>query len=131
MLKDQLVGTWRLVTLVTERADGVTTHPYGPRAAGIFLFDVDGNFSVQLMNPDRSGENVDGYAAFWGDYHVDEVEQAFTLVPTASLIPAMIGMPTERHVAFSDGSAVFTPPPQLVDGIEAQTFITWRKISGS
>ncbi len=40
-----LVGTWTLVSVVTER-DGVKSEAYGPNAKGLLLFDANGRYSI-------------------------------------------------------------------------------------
>ena len=131
MLKDDLVGTWGLVSLETSHSDGTTTHRLGLNATGRFMFDADGNFSAQLMNPDRQ-DNPEGYIANWGVYEVDEAGQTFTLNFIGSVQPATIGLRTVRHVTFTDdagGVATFNTDPQTVDGVEEQSFITWERLS--
>ena len=96
------------------------------------MFDADGNFSAQLMNPDRQDGNPDGYIANWGEYEVDEEQQTFTLNFVGSVQPATVGLRTVRHVSFKDDTAsvaVFNTDPHVVDGLEEQTFITWERLS--
>jgi hypothetical protein len=106
----------------------------GPKPTGMFIFDKDGNFSVQLHNPDRpsAADNqsaFSGYGALWGTYEADEARQIFTLITEGCLQPALIGSRTVRHVKFQDGVAVFSTTPQIVDGVETTTYITWRRSS--
>ena len=132
MLKDRLVGTWGLVSLETRRSDGTTSHLLGLSPKGRFMFDADGNFAAQLMNPDRQDGNSAGYVANWGVYQVDEEQQTFTLDFVGSVQPATVGLRTVRHVNFQDGDgrvAVFNTDLNVVDGISEQTFITWEKLS--
>jgi hypothetical protein len=99
---------------------------------GRFMFDADGNFAAQLVNPDRQEDNSGGYLANWGVYQVDEERQTFTLDFIGSIQPATVGLRTVRHVNFQDGDgsvAVFNTDPHVVDGISEQTFITWEKLS--
>ena len=44
-LKEQLVGTWTVVSLINER-DGKRTQPFGPNPKGYFMFDSSGHFSI-------------------------------------------------------------------------------------
>jgi hypothetical protein len=132
LLKDRLLGTWGLISLETRHSDGTTTHRFGPSPTGRFMFDADGNFSVQLMNPNRRDDDPDGYVASWGEYEVDEEQLTFTLNLIGSVQPATIGLRTVRHINFKDGRdrvAVFNTDPQVIEGREEQTFITWEKIS--
>jgi Lipocalin-like domain len=130
LLKNRLIGTWGLVSLETRHSDGTTTL----NPAGRFMFDADGNFAGQIMNPDRDGDTPEGYLANWGEYEVDEERQTFTVHFIGAIQAATMGQRTVRHVNFTDdggGVAVFNTDPQVVDGIGEQTFITWQKISPS
>jgi hypothetical protein len=95
------------------------------------MFDAEGNFAAQLMNPDRQDDSG-GYLANWGVYQVDEQQQTFTLDFIGSVQRATVGLQTVRHVTFKDGDgrvAVFNTDPHVVDGIAEQSFITWEKLS--
>lgn len=129
MLKDRLIGAWALVSLETRRSDGTTTRPLGPSPAGRFMFDADGNFAAQSMDPGRPDGQPDGYTGLWGVYEVDEDEQTFTLTFLGTNLPGAVGQRTVRHVTFTGGAAVFNTDPQAGDGLTEQTFITWQKIS--
>jgi hypothetical protein len=125
-LRDELAGTWRLVSLETRRADGRVTYPFGSRPIGFFVFGAGGHYSVQLADRDRAA----GYVASLGSYEVDEDQQSFTLMATAGSDPRGVGVPTVRRVTRTGPVAVFQPPPQVIDGLSAQTSITWEKIPG-
>jgi len=47
-LKEQIVGTWRLVSLYTEE-QGVKTHPYGETPVGLFVFDQSG-YAINFLS---------------------------------------------------------------------------------
>jgi Lipocalin-like domain len=132
VLQDRLVGTFRLVSLEARRSDGEITHPLGEHPLGVFIFDGGGNFGVQLMHPDRSADDAaagSGYTGMFGTYTVDEAQQTFRLVPDGASHPALVGAEILRYVHFGDGVAVFNTPPQMIDGFETTTYITWRKVS--
>ena len=54
-LRDQLVGTWRLVAATQRLADGsVRADPQpGPHGVGYIMYDATGHMCVVLANPDR------------------------------------------------------------------------------
>jgi hypothetical protein len=52
-LKDQLVGSWRLVSINNLRADGTKYELFGPDAKGIVIFDRNGTYSFQIMRAAR------------------------------------------------------------------------------
>ncbi len=131
--KDMLVGTFRLVSLEARRSDGEISHPFGDAPIGVFIFDPDGNFAVQLMDPDRTSGGAtpagNAHMAMFGTYRVDGDQQTFTLTPDGATHPALIGSEVLRYVDFRDGLAIFNTPTQEVDGLETTTYITWRKVS--
>jgi hypothetical protein len=130
-LRSSLVGSWRLVSYETRPADGAggqAAHPFGEAPIGLFIFDPDGNYSVQLRNP----ANPESSTASWGTYDVDETEVLFILEPIAGPPQLGAGSKTTRRVTLNgDGTATFRPPVTEVDGVPRQGYITWRKVSGS
>jgi len=50
-LKDQIVGTWRLVSIYNEDKSG-KRHLYGDKPVGILMFDRAGNVVQYLSKPD-------------------------------------------------------------------------------
>lgn len=132
MLRELLVGTFHLVSLEARRTDGTVEHPFGTNPRGTFVFDRSGNFSVQLMDPGRTSEDVArsiGFTGMFGSYVVDEDRQAFIATPDGASHPSLIGAEILRFVNTVDGLAVFNTPPQTIDGIESTTYITWRKVA--
>jgi hypothetical protein len=49
-LKEQIVGTWRLVSIYNEEK-GVKTHNYGEKPLGLLMFDRSGNVIQMLSKP--------------------------------------------------------------------------------
>ncbi len=68
--------------------------------------------------------------AMFGTYEVDEIAWIFVLTPEGAVDPSLVGTRIVRRVAFDGDLADFTTPPTLVDGAEATTMITWRRVSG-
>jgi len=93
-IKDQLVGTWVLVAVTAERADGSKGEPFGPNPKGTIIFTGDGHFSLvqlraelpRIAANDRAKATaeeaqaiVDGSIAYYGTYTVNEAEK--TIAP--------------------------------------------------
>ncbi len=97
MSKEQLVGTWKLLS--NERhSDGLVTYPYGENSYGFLVYDAHGNMAVQLTRPDRApfvSGDVQGtrdvsatdeelrtaytsYVAYFGRYEVDDEKKTVT-----------------------------------------------------
>ena len=94
----------------------------------MFMFDGS-NFCVQL-GPTDGGANDPLVVAMFGTYEVDEIAWIFVLTPEGAVDPSLVGARIVRRVAFDGELAIFTTPPTLVDGVEATTMITWRRVSG-
>jgi Lipocalin-like domain len=132
VLANLLVGTFRLVSLEARRSDGEISHPFGRNPLGMFIFDRDGNLAVQLMSTDQTGDEGtagSGFTAMFGTYLVDEGQQTFRASLEGASHSALIGTEILRYVHFSDDLAIFNTPPQMTDGVETTTYITWQKVS--
>jgi Lipocalin-like domain len=92
-----LIGTWTLVSVVTER-DGRTSDTYGSNAKGLLVFDANGRYSIifiaadlpKFLSGNRSSGTADenkavvaGSLAHFGTYVVDEADKSFTFRSTA------------------------------------------------
>ena len=86
-LREQLLGTWRLVSYRTEGTDGSVVHPMGEHAIGYIMYLPDGYMSANLMVPGRApytggtantatqaelAAGALGYFGYAGRYEVDE-----------------------------------------------------------
>jgi hypothetical protein len=93
-LREQLVGTWRIVLVDNVRADGSRINLYGPNPQGIAMFDAEGHYSLQIMSDgrpkfsanDKSKGTAEEYKAavqgsncHFGRYSVDETSHTITL----------------------------------------------------
>src|SRR5947209_3063400 len=45
-LKEQLVGTWTLISAHSAQSDGSKIDLYGPNASGILIYTSDGHFAL-------------------------------------------------------------------------------------
>jgi hypothetical protein len=124
-LQDRLPGTYRLVSLVTTSTTGDVTRPMGDQPVGMFVFDRAGNYSVQLT-PTSTGDLP--HMAMFGRYRIDDAA-TFILTPEAATNPDLVAAEVVRHVTLRDDLGVFETPPFMLDGVEATTVITWRRVA--
>lgn len=75
-LKNQIVGTWKLVSRVIRHPDGSTNldPQYGKQyPVGYISYDRTGHMSVQFMRLNRPDNNSSaGYEAYFGTYTVND-----------------------------------------------------------
>jgi lipocalin-like protein len=78
-LKEQVVGTWRLVARDVVHPDGASTLDpgYGPKyPIGYLMYDNTGHMAVQFMGLDRPNDgSARAYDAYFGTYTIDEASK--------------------------------------------------------
>lgn len=84
-MDNPFVGTWLLVSQHSRYPDGSKRPSRGDNAAGILMYDRDGNMAVQLMRTDEHARKytdlaaletaMEGFHAYFGRYEVDDKEQ--------------------------------------------------------
>jgi Lipocalin-like domain len=100
-LKQQLVGTWRLSSIINLRPDGTKYELFGPNANGMLMLDPNGFYSLQIMRSDwlpfararmegTAEENrsvVQSMISHFGTYTVDDDNRAITFHIISSSYP--------------------------------------------
>jgi hypothetical protein len=101
-LKDQIVGTWTLVSNYVEFQDGRREEPFGGDQKGFASFDTNGRFSWLIMGaarkkfaannrlegtPEENKAAVAGTVAYWGTYAVDDAKGTITYNIERSMYP--------------------------------------------
>ena len=52
-LKEQITGTWTLISNENVLPDGKTRQLFGPNPKGIFILGADGSYALVVVNPAR------------------------------------------------------------------------------
>jgi hypothetical protein len=91
-LKDQLVGTWTLVSETDTQSDGKKSEGFGPNPLGTYMFDANGHFTQMLLRadlpkyanrlqgtPDQYKAVGQGLVAYYGTYSVSEADKVMTV----------------------------------------------------
>jgi hypothetical protein len=131
-----LVGTWTLVSVVTER-DGRKFDTYGPNAKGFLVFDANGRYSIIFIAADlpkfvsgsRSSGTADenktvvaGSLAHFGTYIVEEAEKSFTFQIDRATFPDWEGRNNKRSFDIIGDELRFTDPHASAGGIATTIF---------
>jgi hypothetical protein len=142
-VREQLVGTWRLVSFEYVLANGASVEAYGPRPVGMLVYDDRGNMAAQIMNPDRrrfaSGDRrrasheelavaVEGYIAYFGSYEIDEAEQCVVHVERGDVFPNAVGTTQRRYYEFDGDLLVLSVPPIMLGGELATARVVWERV---
>src|SRR5712691_8823310 len=142
MSKDKFVGRWTLVSFEFPRSDDRIGDVMGKQTLGTLFYDASSSMSVQIMRADRqpfaSGDQqkgtdqevraaVEGYIAYFGDYQVNEEEQAVIHRTKGSLFPNLVGQDQKRFYEFTGNCLTLTTPPVVVGGVTVTAVLIWEK----
>jgi hypothetical protein len=112
-LKDQIVGTWTLVSWEQTKPDGGKIYRFGTDAKGVNTFGADGHFTLIMVRADlpkissgnamkvtaEEGQAIAvGAIAYFGTYTVDEATKTLNLKLEGTTLPNQLGTPQTRMV---------------------------------
>ena len=139
----QFAGSWKLISSEMRTPSGEILYPLGKDCEGRIIFDMEGNFSAQLMRPGRSEfasgdllrgtdkelrEAYQGYVAFWSKIEVHPEKQQFTYEVAGSLFPNWIGHSNLRYYEFDGDRLTFKTPSFLMAGQELTGVLIWERV---
>jgi hypothetical protein len=142
-IREQLIGTWRLVSYETLGADGSIVHPMGRNATGFIMYVPDGFMSANLMVPGRppftgGGASTaaqaelaaasSGYFGYAGRFEVDEAGNSVRHHIEVSLVPNLVGTAQFRHVRFEGARLILRGDPVPIAGRVSAPIITWERV---
>ena len=115
-LKEQLVGTWLVVSNVTTSPDGTKVDTFGPNPKGVFIYDSNGRFAIISIrdgipkfasnnrgtgSADENKAVVQGSIAYFGTYSVNEADKSLTAQVESATFPNWVGDTQKRKIAIS------------------------------
>lgn len=144
MLKEKLLGTWKLQSFTGMDESGKATHIMGDGATGFICYSQDGWMSVEILRAGRPRYDVPdtelgsdeqtlaaarGMFAYAGRFTVDEENQIVYHDLEFSLIPNWIGSRQKRYVDFRDdgNTLILTADPARIgkDGKKQSVTLVW------
>jgi hypothetical protein len=139
-LKEQLLGTWTLVSSDQVRADGSKLKQFGANPKGINVFDANGRFFMMVAsadnsqiasngrgktNPEEDGLTVESIA-YYGTYTVDEEVNVISLHLDASTFPNQIGTDQKRNVTSLTADELKYSSPAAISGVQVHQ--VWKRV---
>jgi hypothetical protein len=124
-LKQQLIGTWMLVSNDNVAPDGRRRQLFGPAPKGILILEANGRYAQIQLNPDRpkfkADNRLDGTpeenkavvqatSGSFGTWSVDDTNKALILHSEASLFPNIDGTDSKRAVTLTGDRLIYTNP---------------------
>jgi hypothetical protein len=139
-LKEQLVGTWTLVSALDVKSDG-SKEPgvFGDKPKGILVLDGNGRYTLTIVRPNlpkfaakvfsqgTAEENkavMQGMIAHFGTYSVNESDKTIITRVEGSSFPNI----TEqmRHITSLTADELKYTNPTAVTGVTAE--VIWRRV---
>ena len=139
-LKEQLVGTWTLVSSDQVRPDGSKLKQFGANPKGINVFDANGRFFLMIASADNSqiaskdlskanSEDVGGLIpesiAYYGTYTVSEAEKVTILHLEASTFPNQVGTDQKRTITSLTADELKFSNPAATPGVQVHQ--VWKR----
>jgi hypothetical protein len=138
-VKEQLVGTWTLVSSDQVRPDGTKLRQFGSDPKGINVFDANGRFFVMIASADnlqiasngRSQTNSEEEGlvvesiAYYGTYTVNEDVKVISLHLDASTFPNQVGTDQKRTITSLTADEMKYSSPAAISGVQVHQ--VWKR----
>jgi Lipocalin-like domain len=138
-LKQQLVGTWTLVSSDQVRPDGSKLKQFGDNPKGINVFDANGRFFVMVASADnlqiasnwrsQTKSEADGLIvesiAYYGTYTVNEEVNVISLHLDASTFPNQVGTDQKRAITSITADELKYSSPAAISGVQVHQ--VWKR----
>jgi len=141
-IAEGIVGTWILVSVVSQMEDGTRGEPFGPNPKGVMMFSRDGHFSPfqsraelpRLAANDRARATpeealtvVRDSIAYYGTYTVDEAGRSLSVRLEGSTYANLLGPTQKRIITALTATDLAFSNPRTPNGTTLQT--VWRRAS--
>ena len=138
-LKQQVVGTWILVSEVAHKGDQ-TSLPLGPNPQGQMMFDGGGRFVMIIARPGlpkfasnkrdagTAEENqavLAGLLGFFGTYTTDEAGHELLIRPEAGTFPNWNGADQKRYCVMTSDEMKWTNRTPAIAGEYVE--LVWKR----
>lgn len=138
-----VVGTWRLVSYVTETPDGTRTFPLGENVSGVAIYTNDGHVSIQFQRNERpkfaSGDAwrgtldeeraaFEGFFSYAGRYTLDGARSTVTHHIEVSSAPNYVGIDLVRTFSIVGNRLTLKTPQRQLAGQTSASTLIWEKV---
>lgn len=149
-VRAQLIGSWRLVSRQSRRANGELEADPGLSTVplGILIYDQSGHVAAQLSRRDRTvamigdecpaaaatkgtpdtAQTILGYDAYFGTYRINEREGIVTHHLEAALFPGDIGKDIDRHFTISGDQLTISFNTTTREGVKVTRTLIWERM---
>lgn len=141
-LKDQIVGTWKLLSWIYRNDKNEVVHYFGEEVYGILMYDRAGNMNAQLTRHDRprfAGDSINSgtaeeienafktYLSYFGKYYESSPGEIVHVVE-GSLFPNWIGQNQVRYGKIVNGYLLISTPPIAINKDVVEFELKWERM---
>lgn len=139
-LKDQLVGTWTLVSANQVSKDGVKSDRWGSNPRGRAIFEANGRYSFMIFRTDipkfasnnmnqvtaeEAKAAIQGMTANYGTWSIDEATKTLTTNIEGSSSPNLNGGTQKRIISsISADELKYTNPASQIGSVDD---VVWKR----
>ena len=142
-LSQELTGTWALVSVDNIYPDGSRIHPYGDNPQGLLMFDVRGNYAIQIYKalrpqvasgdknkstPEENTAMVQGSNAHFGSYLVDEQSKTIIFNIVHASFPNWEGTVQKRSYTYTGNQIKYVVTHTTQGGQAVIAEVAWRRL---
>lgn len=141
--RQNLVGTWTLVSVDNIYPDSSRVHPYGEGPKGLLLFDEQGHYAIQIFKavrpkvasgdknkctPEEYAALVQGSNAHFGQYRVDEAANTITFHIEHASFPNWEGAQQQRSCTYTGKELKYVVTQTTQGGVAVVAEVAWRRL---
>lgn len=141
--KEKLVGSWSLISIDNIYPDNSRVHPYGENPKGLLMFDIKGNYAIQILKAVRSKivsgdkntttaeENaalVQGNNSHFGKYEIDAENNTVAFKIEAAFFPNWEGATQIRSCIFGYNQIKYVVTQTTQGGQNVIAEVIWQKL---
>ena len=149
-VRAQLIGSWRLVSRQSRRANGEIEPDRGlsETPLGILIYDQSGHVAAQLSRRDRTmamlpeecqaaiatkgtpdtAQTILGYDAYFGTYTINQRDGTVTHHLEAAIFPGDIGKDILRRFKVSADQLTISFDTTTRDGVKVTRTLIWQRM---
>jgi Lipocalin-like domain len=142
-LREQLVGTWSLVSVDNIYPDSSKVQPYGVNPQGILTFDDKGNYAIQILKavrpkvvsgdknkctPEENSALVQGSNSHFGKYEINENNLTLVFKIEHASFPNWEGTEQKRTYSYTGNDLKYVVTNTTQGGKSVIAEVAWRRV---
>ena len=139
-LKEQLVGSWIVVSVDNTAPDGKKSQTFGPNPKGMLIFGANGHYSQTIVDPgvpkfkinnrlkgtpEENAAAVHGTTTSFGTWTVDEASKTITVRNVGGMFPNQAGTDSPRTVTSITADELKLSTPVTATGLRSDN--VWKR----